>query len=141
MFMSSSFSDSDPSAIDPRTEALVKAILSRHVPSIAQLVNTCPEQQRSQILTPALSQLAASDPASAQWFIRHLLAPEARQQLKAGIHAATVEYLQASGFVEGRDFAFADTEMWLSRAALPYSAPDDDPFGQLLVAEFCQLRE
>ncbi len=127
--------------MDPRTDALVKAILSRQVPTIGQLVNACPEQQRSQLLTPALSHLAVADPVSAQWFIRHILSPEARQQLKKGIHAATVEYLQASGFVEGQDFAFEDSELWLSRAALPYSAPDDDPFGQLLVAEFCQLRE
>ncbi|NJK64184.1 MAG: hypothetical protein HC921_17180 [Synechococcaceae cyanobacterium SM2_3_1] len=69
--MSSSSSDLPP--LDPRTQALVKAILSRQIPTIAQLVNACPEQQRSQFLTPALNQLADSDPASAQWFIRHIL--------------------------------------------------------------------
>lgn len=120
---------------------LVEAIRSRVVPHVTHRINGLSTEERSAVLTPALQQLSEEDPASAQWFIRHLLAPEAREQLKQGIHGAAVEYMTASGFVEGRDFVRQEGELILSRAALPYSAADDDPFGQLLVAEFCQLQE
>lgn len=122
-------------------QGLVEAIRSRVVPHVANRVNTLSPQDRSLVLTPALQQVSETDPASAQWFIRNLMAPEARDQLRQGIHRAAVEYLTASGFVEGRDFFRQEGELILSRAALPYTAADDDPFGQLLVAEFCQLQE
>ncbi len=122
-------------------QGLVEAIRSRVVPHVAHRVNGLEATERSAVLTPALRLLSAEDPASAQWFIRHLMAPEAQEQLKRGIHEAAVEYMTASGFVEGKDFFRQEEELILSRAALPYTAADDDPFGQLLVAEFCQLQE
>lgn len=129
------------SDLHPKIQDLIQAIRSRVVPHVARRVNDLSGEERSSVLTPALRQLSEDDPASAQWFIRHLMAPEAREQLKQGIHAAAVDYMVESGFVEGKDFQRHHGELILSRAALPYAAADDDPFGQLLVAEFCQLRE
>ncbi|NJM00066.1 MAG: hypothetical protein HC924_15285 [Synechococcaceae cyanobacterium SM2_3_2] len=128
------------SEIEHQIESLIKAIQSRVVPQVAERVNPLSPTERSQVLTPALAWLAERDPGSAQWFIRYLITNEARAQLRQGIHAAAIEYLHQSGFVEGQDFWRQDQVLILSRAALPYAAPDDDPWGQLLVAEFCQLQ-
>jgi hypothetical protein len=128
------------STTQAQIESLIRAIQSRVVPHVAERVNPLSAAERSQVLTPALTWLAAQDPASAQWFVRYLITDQARIQLRQGIQAAAMEYLQQSGFVEGQDYALEGDILLLSRAALPYAAPDDDPWGQLLVAEFCQLR-
>ncbi len=137
---SSSLDPLSPTETERQIESLIKAMQSRVVPQVAERVNPLSPAERSQILTPALAWLAERDPSTAQWFIRYLITDEARAQLRQGIHAAAREYLQQSGFVEGQDFWRQDQVLILSRAALPYAAPDDDPWGQLLVAEFCQLQ-
>ncbi|MEN9223228.1 MAG: hypothetical protein Q6M04_12405, partial [Thermostichus sp. BF3_bins_97] len=86
---------------------------------------------------------------SAQWFVRYLMAPAVKAQLREGILRAARDYLQEAGFTEGIDYDLKrDPEsgapagiLSISRKALPYAAPDDDPFGQLLLAEFCELRD
>ncbi len=132
---------SDDRSREADIQDLVQAIQSRVVPHVANRVNGLDPAERSRILTPALERLSISDPASAQWFVRHLLAPESREQLKQGILTAAMDYLRDSGFVDGQDFELKEGILWLSRAALPFAAADDDPFGQLLVAEFCQLQD
>lgn len=127
------------SPTDPVVLDLIEALQSRVVPQVAERVNPLSPDQRTSTLTPALQWLAARDPDTAYWFIRHLITDEVRQNLRQGIHAATVEYLQSSGFVAGQDFVQTEDTLTLSRAALPYAAADDDPWGQLLVSEFCQL--
>ncbi len=122
-------------------QMVIEAIQGRTVPKVAELINGLNESERSEVVRPALTELSAVDPASAQWFIRHMMTSAVRDQLKQGIHAAAIAYMQDSGFVEGRDFEQRQGELILSRAALPYAAADDDPFGQLLVAEFCQLQD
>jgi hypothetical protein len=126
---------------EPEIQALIQEMRARNVPAVAARVHTLPDWQRPQVVTPALTRLSTDDPASAQWFIRHILTTATREHLKQGIQTATIAYLQESGFVEGKDFVMAAGELILSRAVLPYAAADDDPFGQLLVAEFCQLQE
>ncbi len=127
--------------LDAQIQDLIQAIQTRIVPQVASRVNQLQPQERSAVLTPALTYLSDQDPASAQWFIRYLLAPDVREQLKQGIQQAAIDYMTASGFREGKDFKQENGDLILSRAALPYAAADDDPFGQLLVAEFCQLSD
>ncbi|MEN9278370.1 MAG: hypothetical protein Q6K92_08200 [Thermostichus sp. DG_1_5_bins_95] len=122
-------------------QALIEAMQRRDVPAVAQRVNGLSPSERSKVLTPALEHLAAVDPASAQWFIRYLMDPQAKRQLQEGILKAAHEYLQEAGFIAGTDYEIKEGILSISRKALPYAAPDDDPFGQLLLAEFCQLRD
>ncbi len=146
----------DPS-FSPAIQTLIAAMQRRDVPAVAQQVNGLSPQERSTVLTPALQHLAEVDPASAQWFVRYLMAPAVKAQLREGILKAAHDYLQEAGFTEGIDYELKTVGesgaehhpqsggqakiLSLSRKALPYAAPDDDPFGQLLLAEFCELRE
>ncbi|MFS8867595.1 hypothetical protein [Synechococcus sp. H65.1] len=101
-------------------------------------------QEHSAVLSPALQYLAEVDPGSARWFVRYLMAPAAKAQLRAGILKAAQGYLQEA---EGLDYELklhsqsGDQILSLRRRALPYAAPDDDPFGQLLLSAFCKLRD
>jgi len=137
---------SDPS-FSPAIQTLIQAMQRRDVPAVAQQVNGLSPQERSAVLTPALQYLAEVDPDSARWFVRHLMAPAVKAQLQAGILKAAQDYLQEAGFQEGIDYELKPHPqsggqiLSLSRRALPYAAPDDDPFGQLLLAEFCELRD
>lgn len=122
-------------------QTLIAAMQRRDAPAVAQQVNGLAPSERSKVLTPALKHLAEVDPATAQWFIRYLMDPRAKAQLKEGILKAAQEYLQEAGFVEGTDYEIKGGILSISRKALPYAAPDDDPFGQLLLAECCELRD
>ncbi|MCJ2542056.1 hypothetical protein JX360_03905 [Synechococcus bigranulatus str. 'Rupite'] len=132
--------DRDP-ALSAAIQALIEAMQRRDVPAVAQQVNGLAPSERSKVLTPALEHLAEVDPASAQWFVRYLMDPRAKAQLQEGILKAAQEYLQEAGFVEGTDYEIKGGVLSISRKALPYAAPDDDPFGQLLLAECCELRD
>ncbi|MGQ9837147.1 MAG: hypothetical protein ACUVRV_04060 [Cyanobacteriota bacterium] len=128
-------------ALSTAIQALIKAMQRRDVPAVAQQVNSLAPSERSKVLTPALEHLAEVDPATAQWFVRYLMDPQAKAQLQQGILKAAQEYLQEVGFVEGTDYEIKGGILSISRKALPYAAPDDDPFGQLLLAECCELRD
>ncbi len=93
----------DPS-FSPATQALIQAMQRRDVPAVAQQVNRLSPQERPAVLTPALRYLAGVDPASAQWFVRHLMAPAVKAQLREGILKAAQDYLQEAGFTEGIDY-------------------------------------
>lgn len=129
------------SSLPTAIQALIEAMQRRDVPAVAQQVNGLSPPERSAVLTPALERLSAVDPASAQWFVRYLMDPRAKGQLQEGILKAAHEYLQEAGFVAGTDYEIKGGILSISRKALPYAAPDDDPFGQLLLAEFCELRD
>ncbi|MDX2273395.1 MAG: hypothetical protein NW237_15785 [Cyanobacteriota bacterium] len=121
--------------------ALRQAMQSRQIPQVAKVINHLAESERSHVVTPVLQELALTDPATAQWFIRHVMTEATRQQLKQGIQAAAIDYMQEAGFLEGEAFWWQGETLVLSQASLPYAAADDDPLGQLLVAEFCQLSD
>lgn len=131
---------SDPS--EPEAIIQIKqAIQSKIVPHVTRQITALSETQKITLLKPALTQLSMEDPGSVQWFIRHVMTQETRDQLKQGILLATIDYLKEGGFIEGKDFTYTKNGLTLSRQALPYAASDDDPLGQVLVAEFCQLEE
>jgi hypothetical protein len=134
--------NSAPDSTQPEAITQLKqAIQAKIVPHVTRQITCLTEAQRITLLKPALTQLALEDPSSVQWFIRHIMTQETRDQLKQGILSATIDYLQEQGFTEGKDFTYTENQLILSRQALPYAAADDDPLGQVLVAEFCQLQE